>query len=281
MSLTAYSPARPQYPRSKTKSQHPRPRYPTSQIQKGILLEYGGVDLSEEGTGFGVPVLKFGQEAVFPGSWNAAVERDGDYLILRAEYFLNLVSRMKCMGFGLKSPAFYDIRERLSSIHRSCPNLRNLITSSSKGLRHILCLEDTFMPVPAAGFVQAVYKICEGKILVELKIFNEERCAGFDNKCTEIVVLNEQGANYFDAYRDSDGRFLKNEAIGSWDEVFAEEASLMDSIHRIGFTLTKVKGARMFRGREIMDKRLAWSGLAYVFPPHTENIAYSITLGGI
>lgn len=247
------------------------------------MLEYGSVDLSEEGTGFGVPVLKFGQVAVFPGSWNATIEREGDYLILKAEYFLNLVSRMSCMGFGLESRAFYDIRERLSSIHRSYPNLRNLLAFSSKGFRRIFCLEDIFKTVPAVGIIKAVYKIKigEGKILVELKIFNEDQCSGFDDKCTEIIVLNEQGANYFDTYRDSEGHFLMKEAIGSWDEVFAKEASLIDSIHRIGFTLTKVKGARMFRGRELMDKRLAWSGLAYVLPPHTENIAYSITLGGI
>ena len=42
--------------------------YPTSGLQKGLLLLETGQELSSEGVGFGVPVLKRGPRAVFPGS---------------------------------------------------------------------------------------------------------------------------------------------------------------------------------------------------------------------
>jgi hypothetical protein len=37
--------------------------YPTSKIQKGLVISLKGEDISEEGVGFGFPVLKFGDEA--------------------------------------------------------------------------------------------------------------------------------------------------------------------------------------------------------------------------
>ena len=41
----------------------------------------------------------------------------------------------------------------------------------------------------------------------------------------------------------------------------------------------KVKGARMFRGRELVEGRLAWSGLTYVLPEDNINFSYDIGIG--
>ena len=43
------------------------PGFPTSRLRTGLALWDGGSDLSEEGVGFGVPVLTMGTRAVFPG----------------------------------------------------------------------------------------------------------------------------------------------------------------------------------------------------------------------
>ena len=44
-----------------------RGSYPTARLQKGFLLVYNGEELAEEAVGFGVPVLKRGLQAIFPG----------------------------------------------------------------------------------------------------------------------------------------------------------------------------------------------------------------------
>ncbi|MDD1721580.1 MAG: hypothetical protein LUP95_06305, partial [Euryarchaeota archaeon] len=41
--------------------------YPTSAIQKGPVLVHEANDLSGEGVGLGVPVVKFGRHVFFPG----------------------------------------------------------------------------------------------------------------------------------------------------------------------------------------------------------------------
>jgi len=59
----------------------------------------------------------------------------------------------------------------------------------------------------------------------------------------------------------------------------ADEASFIDSYDNIAFTLKRVKRARMFRGRELVKGRLAWSGLAYVLPQDLINFDYDIRIG--
>ncbi len=45
---------------------------------------------------------------------------------------------------------------------------------------------------------------------------------------------------------------------------------------RIGM---RVEDSRMLRGREFIESRLAWSGLAYILPPHVVHFAYDIHVG--
>jgi hypothetical protein len=42
--------------------------YLSSRIQKGLVLARGSKDLFEEGIGFGAPIIKYGNDAFFPGN---------------------------------------------------------------------------------------------------------------------------------------------------------------------------------------------------------------------
>jgi len=37
-----------------------------------------------------------------------------------------------------------------------------------------------------------------------------------------------------------------------------------------------VKGARLFRGRELVSSRLAWAGFGYSFPPSIKRFVYEL-----
>lgn len=240
-------------------------------LQKGLLLACGEKDLSEEGTGFGVPVLKLGHEAIFPGNARITTAKYGDVTIVGIDYDLNLVERMSLKGKRIDSRAFYRIKECFSSLHRIHPELRKMLTLASSNLRHVLGLETNFEEAASYGTVHVLYTIKGEEIRVSVNTSGVKTY-------TEMMLMNEQGANYFNKYRDSNGLMLSEDKIGTWDETFADEASFINPIHGIQFTLKKAAGSRMFRGRELVGRRLAWSGIAYMLPEGVENFGYNIRI---
>ncbi len=253
--------------------------YPACRIQKGPVLVHENRDLSEEGVGFGVPVLKFGHETIFPGYSCVTTKKDGDTIVVKIDYDMNLVERLVVKSSKrLDNKAFYKIKEYFSWLHREYPLLRGFLVRSSNSLRRACDIETIFEKVASAGMAGVVIKVNAKKctIHVGVDISNVKK-----EGCTEVNIMNELGANNFDSYRDSNGLFLRGNAIGTWDEIFADEASLIDSCDNIAFTLKQVKGARMFRGRELVEGRLAWSGLAYLLPQDIISFAYDIRIGAL
>ncbi len=250
--------------------------YPICRIQRGLVLAFRNRELVEEGTGFGVPLLRLRHETIFPGRARVTAEEDGDASIVEVDYEMCLVERMAAKsGRSINSQAFYRIKEYLSWLHRKCPPLRGVLTQAASSLRRTCGIETRFENIATAGVASVVYTIRakEGKVHVGVNL------SALNKECTEVIITNEQGANHFDRYCDSSGVNLTGNAIGTWDETCADEASLIDSGHDIAFTLQKVKGARLFRGRELVAGRLAWSGLNYVIPRFTVNFAYAIRIG--
>ena len=246
--------------------------FPASRIQKGLVLELGDRDLSEEGVGFGLPVLKLGLQPVFPGSWRMSAKKHNGLFLIRADFEMNLRARMVQRGKIINNGLFCLAWENFSKIHREYPQFRKWISISSRTLKKKLDLKEAFSEEATLGFVRASYLIRDSRIDVELRF---PKVSG----CTELIVLNEQGANWFDTYQDSDGLILKGDGIGSWNQIEANYASFVDLLDGLVFTLRRLEGSRMFRGRELETDGLAWSGLAYVLPPWTEKFAYSIELG--
>lgn len=251
--------------------------YLASRIQKGLILVSADRELAEEGTGFGVPVIKFAHETVFPGSSRITRKNKDDLSIVKIEYDLNLVKRLDVRGKRLNSAIAYKAKEFFAGLHRKYPALRRIGTWISTRLRTTFTLETRFETIYSKGTVSVIYTILTRESLVHVVAY----LGGLKKDgCTEIAILNELGANFFDEYRDSSGLFLSGTAIGSWDETQASEASFIDSRDDIAFTLRRIDGAKMFRGRELVAGKLAWSGLDYVLPKGTVKFAYDIKLGG-
>lgn len=192
--------------------------------------------------------------------------------MINADFEMNLKAGVARRGKIIDEGLFYRARDTFSKIHREYPRFRNWISISSRMLKKKMDLEDIIYEMPNIGLVKASYLISDSHIDVELRFPRVEGC-------TELIALNEQGANWFDTYQDSNGLVLKGEKIGSWNPIEADYASFVDPTDDLVFTLKRVDEARMFRGREKETGSLAWSGLAYVLPPGVEKFAYSIELG--
>jgi hypothetical protein len=250
--------------------------YPTYLIQKGGVLVFRNNELAEEGLGFGVPLLKDAHEVVFPGCAQISVSKDGKKSIVEANYSMNLVQSMVIAGKRIDSPVFYKIKESFSPMYRKCAPLRQIGTWASSRLRLARVIGNRFENIASRGTVGAIYVIRDYEDTVQVSM---DLSRLNSKKTTEIIIANEQGADYFDHYSDSDGTNLMRKAIGIWNEVFADEASFVDSRNGIEFKLRKMKGAKMFRGWELVARRLAWSGLNYLLPQDTVTFTYDIRIG--
>jgi len=250
--------------------------YPTRRLQKGLLLLLEDEDMAEEGVGFGVPILKRGIQTIFPGGMDLTWRRQGAVWEVTAVFDMSLVERLARPGGGsLKPRVLYAAKNSLAALHRRLPPLRRSLTATSIALRRTFGWSTTFEEAGFHAALKVTYIIHdeEGKIDIAVDLTDLPT-----DGVTEAVVMNEQGARHFDRYRDSDGTALRGEAIGTWDEVTAAEVSFVSPADRVAFSLGQVQGARLSRGRELIDSRVAWSGFGYSLPPTLKEFSYTVRI---
>ncbi len=163
----------------------------------------------------------------------------------------------------------------MAAIIRKIPFTRKTLTGTSNLLRSRLAIQSTYEESDFSTYVVMTYTIDEmlGRVKVEL--------VGGDflsSSISEIVIMNELGAHHFNQYQTSDGACQNEDEIGCWDLVEAQEATFIDQRHKVSFGLAQVQGARLFRGRELIEPRLAWSGFGYSFLPELKHFGYEISL---
>lgn len=250
--------------------------YPTERLQKGLVLLDGGRDLSEEGVGIGVPVLKRGLQAIFPGSMTLAARAEEHTWRVTATYRMDLVERLADdQGGSVRSRSVYALRDALAAAHRRVPALRSPLTALSNAARRRLRWVTTFVKVPPVATIPVDYRVAEGGSVVTVEADLRGLTA---DAVTEIALMTELGAGAFDRYEDAAGSSLRGAAIGTWDSVSAATASFVDSRRGLAFTLAQAPAARLMRGREAVPGRLAWAGFGYVLRPGRPTFTYDVQI---
>ena len=237
--------------------------YPTASLKKGFILWDEGEQLADEAVGFGVPVLQKGLQTIFPGAVELACFQRELTWEITARFRMNLVEKISRAGNGnLENKVLYLIKNLLAEEIRRTSMLRGLLTGISSKLRRLFQWKTIYAEAGFSTELLVLYQLdtITGKILVEFET------TGLPASITQVMLMNEQGAQTFDRYLDTSGLSLQNNEIGCWDEVKAEEAWFESSTHRVGFRLGQVQGARLFRGRELVGSRLAWAGFGYSIP---------------
>jgi hypothetical protein len=250
-------------------------RYSTARLQKGFLLLDQGVELTEEAVGFGVPVIKRGLQSIFPGNAELTWQKEGSTWVITAIFKLNLVEKFSRGGNGdVGNKPFYAVKDYLAEVIRRFPVFRRLLTSISSFFRQMFHWKTTYSEGGLAAEMKVIYTLESGtgRTMVDVDV------SDLPSDITEVVMMNEQGAHAFDRYRDSSGNCLQGEAIGCWDEVMADEAWFESSARRVAFRLSQVKGAQLFRGRELIGSRLAWAGFGFTFPPSLRKLHYEMLI---
>lgn len=250
--------------------------YPTARLQKGLVLVKNDQELVEEAVGFGVPLLKRGNQTIFPGGVELIDQQSGRSVNVIARFTLNLEEKLGQPGQrGIKNNRLYAVKNSLAALIRRRPKSREPLTLASNALRRLFNWETKFEEANFNAEVQMCYTFVpnSGRIIIELDAGDLSR-----DGVTEIVIMNEQGAHHFDQYRDASGAVLRRSEISCWDEVTTDWASFVSEKDRLAFTLWQLDSAKLFRGRELIGSRLAWSGFGYSIPPAIKTIRYELMI---
>ena len=251
--------------------------YPTSGLQKGLLLLEGGQELSSEGVGFGVPVLKRGPRAVFPGSAEIIVHPGAPHAITMT-YTMDRVERLGWRRHRLFLHRPLDeAREAFALLYRRAPLLRRPLLAASNGIRWLLHVRTRFEQTTPVAVVPLTYVAGgrPGDVVVSVDL------SRLPDAVTEVVLMNELGADVFGRFVDSDGADLQGAGIGAWNRVTAAKGSFVAEESGVSFTLESepdpdTPGARLYRGREMARGRLAWAGFGYSLRPGPPSFTYTL-----
>ena len=192
-----------------------------------------------------------------------------------ARYTLNLVEKIAQASGTINNPFVNNTKNILAGMIRQFPASRKQLTRISSLIRRQLGWQTSYEAADFCAHVTMDYTInpTNGRLVVEMadKDFTPEQVS-------EIIIMSEQGAHYFDRYWGDDGIDKEGEEIGCWDEVSAERAEFISSSQKLLFSLHQVKGAKLYRGRELIGDRLAWSGFGYSFSPKLDFFKYQIVI---
>jgi hypothetical protein len=250
--------------------------YATRQLQQGFRLVDHGQDLSEEAVGFGLPVVKRKLHTVFPGTVALTSQQMGTVWRVEANFTFNLEERLsRGLSPSLRSGPLYVAKDFLAAVIRRSHLLGSLLTATSSWLRSSLGLRTVYEEAGFRAGLNVHYAIDSATGVVQVSL-DASPLAG--QGVTEVILLNEQGGYFFDVYWDSTARNLCGAAIGAWDRVAASEASMVSSTRKVVFTVSGGNGARLYRGREVVGSRLAWSGFGYSFGPILGAFEYAIRI---
>ena len=238
-------------------------------IHKAVVLLRSGVEVVEEGAGFGLPIAKYPDKTFFPGSATLSI-LEGTPPVAIKTYSMNTIS-LKSLGKSRISDKIYQpIHKNFARVYLSADVLRPVFDTMI-GLRDLAGLKTSFVATNPRGEVEVRYIFYPDHIEIEVR-------PRLSEGCVELIMLNEQGASTFRMY-SGEGKTLVDREMGAWNRIDAGEATLSDLNGSVTFTVVRPIGAGFWRGRESVRGRLSWAGLALSFSDPRE-VRYTVKISG-
>jgi hypothetical protein len=243
-------------------------------LQKGLILVYKGVELVQEGAGFGVPVIKYADKTFFSSRADVFLEhQDAKEAIIRKVFSLNVVSEKQLKGIFI-SNSVYRVFHRAFEISYLNQKKQSSLFNYVMMLRKTLGIKTCFVEAVSRGEIPVTYHLKPDTITISADLSAIEQ-----EGCREIIFLNEQGAGFFVNFRDGDGSHQDYSEMGGWSKVESGRGCFSTADFGLSFAMSQRRGAQFFCGRERVQKRFAWAGMAYVLSPRASVFDYEINLG--
>jgi hypothetical protein len=254
-----------------------RPHYlEIAPLQKGLVLLANNQELIEEGSGFGVPVVKYLNHTYFSSSAESWIEQVNNHFAIVKLFVLDSIARKRIGNAAYINDNvyrfFHKLFEKAYLGHKKWAFIFNYIMQ----LRRTVGVQTDFVKVKAKGKVMVKYTFEPGLIHIHVDLAELDR-----EEIQEVLILNEQGSTFFRKYSDTTGLKLLDENIGAWEKVLAREAAISNAQETLKFTLLKQKGNSLFRGWEKTGGRFAWTGLGYSINPNLSEFEYTIHINNL
>lgn len=250
-----------------------RPRYQhTADLQKGLILDYQGTELVGEGTGFGVPVVRYQKKTYFSGSSAVQTFQKDDRTVIVKQFYLDVVFQLRFRKSVIENRLTHGFVRRMAELYEQHRLWRPILRHNF--FEHI-GMQNSFVRAKPIGNVTVTYQIYKAHIHVKADFRLSDR-----DGVQKIFMLNEQSSTHFRKYSDSKGTILFDKQIGAWERIEADWASVSTVNDEVGFRLWKVKDTILHRGREFLAGSLDWVGLAYEASPQTTCLEYDIEILG-
>lgn len=249
-------------------------------VQKGLIPSHngGGADISEEGLGFGVPILQYVRDFYFPGT--SSVHPLGlitDSLASK-EFKFDLIERSQIKRSRVEHFSWVESRLSLNLFKNTLG--RQVLKFLSQ---HVF--NRGIKPVPPPAFIHTkdrgtantIYEFGSSRKKIHVKI---EFKSLVQTQLQRIFISNELGGSLFTFYRDGANFCLFGNAIGPYEKINAQWALFYAPSLKWGFRVDFPDGVTGLLGREI-NPVLCWSGVILSIPPSRNLVEYDITIGSL
>jgi hypothetical protein len=243
-----------------------------ARLQKGLVLTLDGRELIEEGVGFGVPVLVFSDRTYFSGSALVSIHVEGVDRVIVKRFVMDTISRKRWKDRFFVDNALYRLFSgSLAGVYRDHRSLGRAIFPLIK-LRNVVGIRTHFTEAKPRGEVVMTYRVKRSDVSIRADMTQMNR-----NGCRKVLLLNEQGANFFRRFMDSSSGVARRR-IGAWELIRADRACFSSEDGRLSFCLKRLPGSMLFAGRELIEGRLAWAGMGYELDPGTGSFDYDVEI---
>ncbi len=239
----------------------------SSSLEKGLILNVRNNSVCGEGVGFGVPALEYQDKIIF--STSSKIHKDDNKFV--KSFSMDAYHRVVWMHKFLINDRFYSmISDRFKQRYQQDKKYQKLLQVLMKFIT-LLGLRLSTQRIPSRGSVDISYKTSGYNLIIDVDTSNIS-----DKKYTKLLIFNEQSSD-FDLYSDELVELRKGD-IGVWEEVHCQKSCLTNESIKITFCMKKLDGIKLFRGREVLQPRLDWSGFCYVIPSKIRNLQYIVNV---
>lgn len=224
----------------------------------------------EEGVGMGVPVAIYSDETYFASNAELSIDHEDGKTVTK-RFLMDRVSRKNWKINGIVNSRIYrSVSKLLTGIYRDYPFSRGVIFPLML-IRNKLGVRTVYAKASPRGEIAVTYSVENSNLDIEVNLSGLNR-----ESLKKVVLLNEQGATFFQRFCSSEGLDLVGDKIGAWDRVEGEWASLSNIGDTLGFSVKQLFGCRLFVGREYVQGHLAWTGMGYEVEPHRDTLSYTV-----